>query len=207
MKMSEKSFRYLAPVCVALAAGTLAALCAQSVAGAPIGPIVLAAIASMAAGLATVFLHRARDGGAARFSVRVGKDIDRIMIGAAETSFFVDTVKKKIEQDVHAASEIAANAEQISNSTEKIAANAERASRVAAIVRSESVAGRAQVDRGIEQINNARQDAQTASNVMAALQDKSRRIHVITEVINEIAARTNLLALNATIEAARAGEH
>ena len=42
---------------------------------------------------------------------------------------------------------------------------------------------------------------------MAQLQDKARRIHGITEVITEIAARTNLLALNAAIEAARAGEH
>jgi methyl-accepting chemotaxis protein len=42
--------------------------------------------------------------------------------------------------------------------------------------------------------------------MMAQLQEKSRRIHGITEVISEIAARTNLLALNAAIEAARAGE-
>ncbi|MFD2272989.1 hypothetical protein ACFS07_22695 [Undibacterium arcticum] len=78
MKTLGKSLRYLAPVCVALVVGTLTAFCVQSV----------AAIASMAAAVAIVVLHRSRDAGAARFSVRVGKDLDRIMIGAAETSFF-----------------------------------------------------------------------------------------------------------------------
>jgi hypothetical protein len=39
----------------------------------------------------------------------------------------------------------------------------------------------------------------------AALKDQSRRTNVVTEVIREIAARTNLLALNAAIEAASRG--
>src|SRR5690606_6703493 len=77
----------------------------------------------------------------------------------------------------------------------------------AAGVRSESVAGRAEVEQGLRQISDARQDARSALTQMDALQAKAKRIHVITEVINEIAARTNLLALNAAIEAARAGEH
>ncbi len=59
----------------------------------------------------------------------------------------------------------------------------------------------------MEGIRAATKDAESASTVMRGLKEKSSRIHVITEVIEEIAARTNLLALNAAIEAARAGEH
>ena len=129
------------------------------------------------------------------------------MIGAAETSFFVDSIKNKIAQDVQAANSIVAGSEQNASTTEQIAANAERASGIAAEVRTESVAGRTEVNQGLEQISKARDDAQTASEMMRVLQEKSRRIHGITEVISEIAARTNLLALNAAIEAARAGEH
>jgi len=141
------------------------------------------------------------------FIDKISGEIDHIMIGAAETSYFVDSIKNKIAQDVQAANGIVAGAEQNASTTEQIAANAERASQVAADVRTQSVAGRAEVDLGLEQIGRARHDAQTASAMMAELQDKSRRIHGITEVISEIAARTNLLALNAAIEAARAGEH
>ncbi|HZG21298.1 MAG TPA: methyl-accepting chemotaxis protein [Herbaspirillum sp.] len=137
---------------------------------------------------------------------RISGEIDHIMIGAAETSFFVDTIKSKISKDVGAADRIAASAEQNAATTEQIAANAERASAIAAEVRTESVSGRAEVDRGLQQIGQARTDALSASSMMAQLQEKSRRIHGITEVISEIAARTNLLALNAAIEAARAGE-
>lgn len=137
---------------------------------------------------------------------RISGQIDHIMIGAAETSFFVDTIKNKLSKDVDAANRIAASAEQNAETTQQIAANAERASSIASEVRTESVSGRSEVDRGLQQIGQARTDALSASSMMAQLQEKSRRIHGITEVISEIAARTNLLALNAAIEAARAGE-
>jgi len=142
-----------------------------------------------------------------RFIGVVGHSIDDIMIGAAETSYFVDSVKKKIEQDVKTAVDVVASSENVARSTEQIASNAERAAKIAAEVRSESVAGRAEVDQGLKRISSARGDAQLAASTMVALQEKSKAIAGFTEVITEISARTNLLALNAAIEAARAGEH
>jgi len=141
------------------------------------------------------------------FAETMGKEADHVTIGAAETSYFIESIKKKIDRDVQTADEIVNSSKQNAATTENIAVNAERASSVAANVRTESVAGRTEVDRGLQQISHAREDAQASSEMMTTLQQKSRRIHVITEVINEIAARTNLLALNAAIEAARAGEH
>ncbi len=137
----------------------------------------------------------------------VGHSIDDIMIGAAETSYFVDSVKKKIHADVQTAIEVVSDAEQVAHSTRQIAANAESAATVAAQVRSESVAARAEVDEGLARIGSARDEARDAGVTMVELQQKSRAISGFTEVITEISARTNLLALNAAIEAARAGEH
>lgn len=165
-------------------------------------------LASAGSCAAALFLaSRKSTSGPEAFAEEIEGEIDHIMIGAAETSYFVDTVKKKIESDVTTIKEITNSSQQNAHTTQQIASNAERASNIAAEVRKEAVAARSEVDHGLRQIQGAREEAVTSSAMMGALQEKSRRIHGITEVINEIAARTNLLALNAAIEAARAGEH
>ncbi|MYM73497.1 methyl-accepting chemotaxis protein [Duganella sp. FT134W] len=172
------------------------------------GPIAAAIPAAL--GGAAVAWWAARqnsdEGGVRHFAHTVGEEIDAIMIGAAETSYFVDSVKKKIELDVRTAGGIVQSSSLNADTTERIAANAERAAKIAAQVRGETVAGRAEADHGLQRIRTAREDAQTAAAVMTALQSNSRKIYGFTEAISEISARTNLLALNAAIEAARAGE-
>lgn len=49
--------------------------------------------------------------------------------------------------------------------------------------------------------------ADTSSQSIGVLNEKTREINSIVDLIKEIAEQTNLLALNAAIEAARAGEH
>lgn len=173
-----------------------------------LGPVAAALLAS-AVSLALVRLagDRGEAAGSRAFIDVVGDSIDHIMIGAAETSYFVDSVKKKVESDVRTAGEVADSAEQVALSTRQIAAKAQRAVTVAAQVRSESVAGRAEIEQGLQRISCARTDARHGAATMAELQEKARRIAGFTQVISEISARTNLLALNAAIEAARAGEH
>ncbi|HJV73427.1 MAG TPA: methyl-accepting chemotaxis protein [Noviherbaspirillum sp.] len=205
--MRQKSVRRLVLAIAAIGVGVGFAALVGWAAGPAIDPILLAAIACALAVPVSMFSGRSRNAGTGEFVKQVGEQIDHIMIGAAETSYFVDSIKKKVDHDLQTTEDIVGKAGQTAQATEQIAVNAERASTVAADVRSESVAGRAEVDQGLRQISEARKDAQAASEVMGKLQGKSRRIQVITEVINEIAARTNLLALNAAIEAARAGEH
>ncbi len=55
-------------------------------------------------------------------------------------------------------------------------------------------------------INSARDKAAYAKGMMDKLNTSSKQINSIVEVINKIAAQTNMLALNAAIEAAGAGE-
>ncbi|HEY4072932.1 MAG TPA: methyl-accepting chemotaxis protein [Herbaspirillum sp.] len=169
-------------------------------------PALSAFIAALACALLVMLLRRPATAHKI-FADKVSSEIDHILISAAETSYFVDSIRTKVKTDLSAANDIVEDAKQNAIRIEQIAANAERASQAVADVRKQSAAGRAEATLSIEKIGRAREDAQLASEMMAALKDKSRRIHTITEVISEIAARTNLLALNAAIEAARAGEH
>ncbi|WP_420477245.1 methyl-accepting chemotaxis protein [Noviherbaspirillum sp. ST9] len=205
--MEQQPIRYLVVGIAAIASGTALAALIQWMAGAGTSPLLLAATGAFAAVIVMLLGAQSNGKGGTHLIEEMGEEVDHIMIGAAETAFFVDSIKKKVDVDLQTTEEIVGRAQQTAQTTEQIAANAERASKVAADVRTESVAGRSEVDQGLQQISNARLDAQAASAVMGKLQEKSRKIHVITEVINEIAARTNLLALNAAIEAARAGEH
>jgi len=200
--------RFLGLTALAMLASCCLVLVLQWAGSGSLSPYLIAVLAALLGALIVAGASRVQGGdGQHQFADTVGKAIDAIMIGAAETSYFVDSVKKKVEQDVQTASEIADSSGQNARTTEKIAANAERAARVAAGVREESVAARAEVDQGLQRIRSAREDAQLASTSMLSLQDKSRRITGFTEAISDISARTNLLALNAAIEAARAGEH
>ncbi|WP_089398951.1 methyl-accepting chemotaxis protein [Noviherbaspirillum humi] len=170
-----------------------------------------AAVAAIAAAVVTagmlLYAGRARQRQIDDLFAIMGTEIDHVMIGAAQTAHFVDSIKKMITKDVETTSGIVVSSRQGAATTGQIAEDADLAANVAADVRSQSHAGREEIDRSLTQIREASGDASQSSELMRVLQEKARRIHGITEVINEIAARTNLLALNAAIEAARAGEH
>lgn len=196
--------------------GVLALLVAALSASGPLvrwgGGAAFGAFVAALAAAATTLLQRARGARASSatnevaLAGAVAQQVDRIMIGGAETSFFLDTLKKKIASDAQLANQISTNIVSIAATTEGIAANASRSSAAAGSVLQESARGRDQIASGVAKILGLREHAVAASKNMAALQQKSAEIQVIADVIGEIAARTNLVALNAAIEAARAGE-
>ncbi|MGH8806392.1 MAG: methyl-accepting chemotaxis protein [Noviherbaspirillum sp.] len=171
------------------------------------GFVVLAAVAGASSAVVFMLFGCGRSAPHAAFLEKMGEEIDHIMIGAAETSHFIDTIKKKVEKDVRIADGIVASSRRNAGMIEQTASNAKCASRAAEAVRDESVAAGIEIDRSVRQIHDAQHDAQLAAETMAGLRKKSSRIQGITALINEISAQTNLLALNASIEAARAGEH
>ncbi|MDT3698648.1 MAG: methyl-accepting chemotaxis protein [Thermincola sp.] len=62
------------------------------------------------------------------------------------------------------------------------------------------------VQDAVRQMEYINQTSNSTANLVRTLDDKSKRISYIVDVITGIAKQTNLLALNAAIEAARAGE-
>lgn len=81
-----------------------------------------------------------------------------------------------------------------------VAQNAEKASTMYQQTASITTNNMRVVDASIHEMN-------AASDEMSKLQEDSKKIGKILDLIDDIAEQTNLLALNAAIEAARAGEH
>lgn len=68
------------------------------------------------------------------------------------------------------------------------------------------VGGKA-VTNTVNQMNSIFKSVVESNEIIASLDERSKEINSILDVITSIAEQTNLLSLNAAIEAARAGEH
>ncbi|MCX7684011.1 MAG: methyl-accepting chemotaxis protein [Acetobacteraceae bacterium] len=120
-------------------------------------------------------------------------EASRGMLGLADRMRRIaGTVQGRAEASRSRAEEASSDVNSVAAATEELSASAEEVRRQAEAAKQTmqaAVAGAAEADRLVDSL------ARTAGEIGAVVQ-----------VIDEIAAKTNLLALNATIEAARAGE-
>ena len=105
----------------------------------------------------------------------------------------------KTDQLATAMHEMAATAGNVADNAASAAQAAEEADHAAS-------EGEAVMQTTINTINDMSQEIENTASVIHQLDEDSRRISTVLEVIRNIAEQTNLLALNAAIEAARAGE-
>lgn len=87
----------------------------------------------------------------------------------------------------------------VSKNTETLANSAEKTNKTA-------IGGETAVKQAVMQMQVIEEKATATAEVIGELEEKSKQIGKIVDVIASIASQTNLLALNAAIEAARAGE-
>lgn len=95
---------------------------------------------------------------------------------------------------------------QMSRETQHVAENVSAVSTSAEQTAKTANEGEQAVERAINQMRVIDQKTNATVAVIGELEEKSKQIGQIVEVISTIAGQTNLLALNAAIEAARAGE-
>ena len=102
--------------------------------------------------------------------------------------------------------EVASSMTEMASTVEQVAQSSEIILHQIQSVDERASQNRAQMDANIQKIERLLAQIEDATLVVNQLDEHSKNIDKILDVIQEIAEQTNLLALNAAIEAARAGE-
>lgn len=141
---------------------------------------------------------------------RLERALNQLKVNLAST---VQDARNEVDQMNLATQEIASGNHDLSSRTEAQAADLEQ---TAASMDEITSTARQNAATAGQAADIARQTAQITqrsgaavddlTHTMHAIEDSSRRIHDIIQVIDSIAFQTNILALNAAVEAARAGE-
>lgn len=139
------------------------------------------------------------------------EELQAISLESAKTG---SHMSESIQQIAESTETQARSSEEIATSMEEMAVGINRIAESTSIV-SESTGetaelveqGKLAVDEATGQMNQIHHSIHGLSSVIELLNEHSRKINGIVNIIIDIANQTNLLSLNASIEAARAGEH
>ncbi|MBF7143628.1 methyl-accepting chemotaxis protein [Pseudomonas sp. hsmgli-8] len=114
---------------------------------------------------------------------------------------------EQISLQTSEAQQIAAAITQMATTTHEVSGYAVQAASATRQADTQVEGGNQMVAASAVAIGELAQILEQTTSTMERVTTDSARIETVIEVINSIAAQTNLLALNAAIEAARAGEH
>jgi len=123
---------------------------------------------------------------------QIGSSIGQISAGAQNQSAQIDQVASSVEEISNSAAQIASSTTQVADASSKTSLAAQ--------------SGGEMGEKAVNGLYKLKVTVANSSEKVRLLEEKSKDIGEIVEVITKIAEETNLLALNAAIEAARAGE-
>lgn len=114
---------------------------------------------------------------------------------------------KSLEEQASNASETVNSLTAIENTIKKVSQYSQDMSESSDVAYQAADNGKQVMSKLVSQINTVSQTVRQSAKVIFELNDQSKEINNIAEMIKVVADQINLLSLNAAIEAARAGEH
>jgi len=131
---------------------------------------------------------------------QLGCSSEELLTISTQTSQSINIQKQQTEEVATAMNEMSATVQEVARNITNTAASAEE-------VNKDTSEGREKVDSTITAIQVLSEQIHRAASVIYQVEQDSKDINSVLDVIVGVADQTNLLALNAAIEAARAGEH
>lgn len=143
-------------------------------------------------------------------TVSVAKPISEAVNDLQSMSAELETVARQqaaaAAEQTSSISELSSTAQELVATAKQIAANTQQVSDIAQQTVASGKSGTDSVNNAQTGMENTKKQVNLISQHMLDLGNKSQRIGVVLEIIDELSEQTNLLSLNATIEAAGAGD-
>lgn len=133
------------------------------------------------------------------FEARIGKMTDVLASAATELESTAENMTASTNENNERTMAVAAAAEQASAGVQTVASATEQLSASIRMINDQVLEAARKTDQAVG-------DARKTSDVVRTLAKAAETIGDVTDVISQLATKTNMLALNASVEAARAGE-
>lgn len=136
----------------------------------------------------------------------IKQSVEQVKSATSELESVAQQQASSASEQTNSISELTATTEELVATAKQISSNTKQVSDGARLTLGISQEGSATVESAHRGMEKTKEQVQLIAQHMLDLGNKSQRIGLVLEIIDELSEQTNLLSLNATIEAAGAGD-